>query len=389
VLPLPVDSSTVTALTCGTDHACGLLPGTTGTGLFCWGQNREGQVTGTPDEVCHGATAINVAEGALHAGYHLVQAVSAGDRITCALAASDNQSPQVQCWGAQLADGQAPYVLVPPPVNADGGVPTMLAVGGQHACAYVVDGGAGSGVYCWGRNSSDQLGPVLPEGGLPGDPLSFHEVGPVASLTASVNLSCYEVEAGAPIMCTGTPVGLGCGSSPVWVPIPANPPLRPELPGAGLSENCFLEYADAAALDIRCLGDNSSCQLGYTDDAGVCTAFVTENGGNVPPFPAGVTPLDVQPNGTYACITGDAGYGLVPDYQSTCTDAGTGSRQCTDAEPADRAQFPWASGFVCARGRGADGTIGLYCWGSNAEGELGRGEASAPSPYPAPVIAPR
>jgi hypothetical protein len=387
-LPLPQGiSGTVTALACGTDHACALVPGATGTGLVCWGQNQEGQITGVADGVCHGATEIFATDAALHQGYHLVQAVSAGDRTTCAIA-SDTKTTQVQCWGALLADGQAPYVPVPDAVNAHGAVPTSLSVGGQHACAYVVDGGYGTGVYCWGRDTSDQLGPVVPEAGLPGAPVAFHATPPVTALTASVNLSCYQVDAGDPIMCVGTPVGLGCAQSAVWVPVPANPPLLQEAPAAGVSQNCFLEYSDASALDIRCLGDNSSCQLGYVNPAGVCGPFAGQNGGVVPPLPAGVAPLDVLPNGTYACITGDAGYGLVSGYEANCNDSGTGTRQCTDAEPADRAQFPWASGFVCARGRNADGTVGLYCWGSNAEGELGRGDATVPSPYPTPVIAP-
>ena len=391
VVPLNLPNTTeITALTCGTDHACAHVPGTTGPGLFCWGQNQEGQVNGAPDDVCHGATPINATDGsaALHPGYHVVQAVSAGDRITCAIA-SGTEPAEIQCWGAVLPDGQAPYVAVPAAVNAPGAVPTALAVGGQHVCAYVADGGFGTGVYCWGKNSSNQLGPVVPEAGIPGDQVAFQGVSSVESLTASVNLSCYQVEAGSPIMCVGTPVGLGCEHSAVWVPVATNPPLLQQGPAAGVSESCFLEYSDASPLDVRCLGDNDSCQLGYTDEAGACVAFASENGGVVAPLPTGVSPLDVLPNSTYACITGDAGNGLVPGYQTNCGDSGTAPRQCTDAEPADRAQFPWASGFVCARGSRPDGTVGLYCWGSNSEGELGRGVAGVPSPDPMPVIAPR
>lgn len=65
---------------------------------------------------------------------------------------------------------------------------------------------------------------------------------------------------------------------------------------------------------------------------------------------------------------------------------------CTDAQTHERARKPepWVSGFVCAHvDVGADGGDRLYCWGSNDQGELGRGYATTfPWPEARPVKAP-
>jgi alpha-tubulin suppressor-like RCC1 family protein len=87
-----------------------------------------------------------------------VQAITAGDDFTCALLAGG----AVHCWGAggggQLGRGTLPgagmgRIPTPAPVVSLTGA-TALAAGGQHMCAYAMDGAT----RCWGSNFVGQLG---------------------------------------------------------------------------------------------------------------------------------------------------------------------------------------------------------------------------------------
>jgi hypothetical protein len=123
----------ITALVAGAEHACAIIDG----GLFCWGDDRNGQSSGTsmreqelipPTAIPLGARVKNVAAGARH---------------TCAV----TETSDVWCWGdndfGQL--GVAGNPLVPtrvPDLRASG----PIAAGDVFTCALFED----AITHCWG-----------------------------------------------------------------------------------------------------------------------------------------------------------------------------------------------------------------------------------------------
>lgn len=152
--PTPVTVA-VADLTLGAHHSCAL---TSDGKVFCWGANASGQL-GYGDKRARGAAAMDMGIGlapvALPAG-RTAKAIQAGSDRTCALL--DDGS--VRCWGdndyGELgtgavassiggAAGQMGDKLVP--MNLPAGVTvTALDVGGSSTCALASDGTA----YCFG-----------------------------------------------------------------------------------------------------------------------------------------------------------------------------------------------------------------------------------------------
>lgn len=141
-------------LSVGAAYACGV---TTSATTVCWGLNDFGQLgVGSGDSQPAPAPVSGAHFSAVFAG-------GKNDVLdhTCALDASGAAS----CWGANH-QGQlgapsdascfgAPLPCAPQPVAVEGGlVFTTLALGNSHTCGMVADGR----VYCWGLNTSGQLG---------------------------------------------------------------------------------------------------------------------------------------------------------------------------------------------------------------------------------------
>jgi len=130
-------------LSVGLRHTCG----TSGTFIFCWGDNNDGKLgDGTnisrnvPTKVQSNLTFTNV---------------SAGDLFTCALTADGS----AYCWGQNArgelgTGGTVQTQFLPVPV-AGGLTFKQISSGGGHTCAVTSTGGE---LYCWGLNSSGQLG---------------------------------------------------------------------------------------------------------------------------------------------------------------------------------------------------------------------------------------
>lgn len=158
VLPVPVDTSGALAdvrlrqLSGGVYHTCGLS--TVGR-AYCWGDNRNGQIgDGSTAET---TTPIAVSTFSVLRWIRLTQ-ISAGAWHTCAL----SRGGRAYCWGAnhdgQQGDGTTIDRLTPVAVDTGTALRhlrlTQISAGAFHTCALSREGRA----YCWGLNSSGQLG---------------------------------------------------------------------------------------------------------------------------------------------------------------------------------------------------------------------------------------
>lgn len=144
--PVRVFADGVTAVAAHAENTCAIRNGA----LFCWGDNRSGQVgNGTA-----GAYAAGVANNFVTQPYEViprdVQAVAIGTRYACAVVAH-----ALQCWG-EIRDGHVgslksedqtlkPKTLIAKDVTA-------VAAGTAHVCAIVADA-----LQCFGKSSMGDI----------------------------------------------------------------------------------------------------------------------------------------------------------------------------------------------------------------------------------------
>ncbi len=148
--PLPVSSGLAfAALKSGVRHSCAL---TAQGAAYCWGHNVSG-------ELGNGATLSSATPVAVASGLTFT-AISAGLDFTCGVATDgtafcwgDNSSGQLGSAATTESCAGRPCSTVPLPVS--GGLSfASVTAGDAHACGVTTDGIA----YCWGSNSSGQLG---------------------------------------------------------------------------------------------------------------------------------------------------------------------------------------------------------------------------------------
>ena len=129
----------------GNDHTCGV---TSENAAYCWGSNSVGQL-GDGASSQDPQTTPELVVGTVK-----FRSVSAGNFFSCGLGTGF----RAHCWGVnddgQLGDGSTQYRETPTQV-ATGLRFRQVVAGGYHACAI---GYSDSLAYCWGNNSSGQLG---------------------------------------------------------------------------------------------------------------------------------------------------------------------------------------------------------------------------------------
>ncbi len=159
LVPVAVDTSgvlsgkTILSISTRSNHTCAIASDNL---AYCWGNNASGQLgnnSTTPSLVPVAVDTSGVLAG------KTMRAISVGALYTCAIA-SDSQA---YCWGSggtgRLGNNTATQSNVPVAVNTTGVLSgkTIRSIStgtNGHTCAVASDNRA----YCWGYNSSGQLG---------------------------------------------------------------------------------------------------------------------------------------------------------------------------------------------------------------------------------------
>ena len=234
---------TVISLAAGDAHTCARLVGGQ---LWCWGDNRLGQLGSEGEETR--------SFPALVPGMVDAIGVAMGEGHTCA----NDGNGDVWCWGyngyGQLGDGTFTSHAAPRRAgSATLGGATQIVAGGSHTCAVTEN----RDVWCWGANYSGQIG----DGAASGSSVPRRlDLANVLELSAGMSHTCALVGDGS-VWCWGANADgqLGDGtrqnrSVPTRV---ADLEEVVEIT-AGMAHSC------ARTLDgrVRCWGSNSAGQLG-------------------------------------------------------------------------------------------------------------------------------
>ena len=351
----------VEAVSAGDSHTCAIAGGR----AYCWGNNYSGQLgDGTAEE-----RLLPVAVGGDLAARD-VSELAVGGEHTCAIAEGT-----LYCWGrndtGQLGDGTVFERELPAPVGGvfGGATATAVGVGGYHTCALT-----GQRAYCWGRNSEGQLGdatttqrlsPVLVKGALTDADVTALAIGSVHGCAISSGQAyCWggngygELGRGDTSSFHSYPLGVGIPLAGVSV----------STLSAGQVHSCALVEGTA-----YCWGGNWGGRLGIGRFTYQPTpAPISEMSGTVVSR-AGYGHTCATENGTLHCW-GDNAIGQVGDGSSS-----------NRSVPVNVPLLPaggivnFATGMTHSCAVAADGAV--YCWGSNLEGQLGDGSwVSKPTP---------
>ncbi len=292
---------------------------------------------------------------------------TAGDLHSCAL--TPDGTPW--CWGGdqanQLGDGLSINSTAPVPV-AGGLKFTSISAGWAHSCALTATGTA----YCWGDNFSGELG----------DGTTTHRATPVAvatvlrfsSVSAGEDHSCA-LTANGSAYCWGSDLygQLGDGSNTSsTTPVAVAGSLRFKALSTGFGFSCGVTTGGAA----YCWGANARGQLGTGTTTPANTPTLINSSASFAAISAGYQhACAVNTSGAAYCWgLNDAGQLGTGDTQSLLTPAAvTGN--------VSFATIGVGEEFSC--GIGTDGKT--YCWGDNVWGELGIGTTDALSTQPVPV----
>jgi alpha-tubulin suppressor-like RCC1 family protein len=350
-------SAGATQLSAGYSHTCAVTP----QGGVCWGLNNEGQLGGGADPGYQALPrdVLGLTSGAL--------AVSTGADHTCALTTAGG----IKCWGGnaegQLGDGSTINRGVPVVVSGMTGGMHAVSAGYYFTCA-LSDLGA---VWCWGLNSSGQLGDGTTEGRL--QPVA------VSGLPAGI----LAVSAGSTHACALDPAGLvwcwgANGSSQLGngesgqseTPVQAD-----ELSetAAALSAGGVHTCARTTAGEVKCWGADSAGQLGNGEPK------------QSSPQPVGVLNLTTgavfESGAAHTCaISAGALKCWGSNTYGRLGDGGIANQSA----PVDVSGFAGSPQAVSAGGEHScalNDAGGVQCWGRNARGQLGDGGVtSQPTP---------
>ncbi len=326
----------------GNGPSCGIGEGYT---LYCWGNNARGQL-GAGDAIAH--------SGPVDTGLRGVVDVAVGEQNVCAVLSSGD----AYCWG-DTRQGQLGQVSSDPIAHpmqiALIGLAATVSIGGassKTAISFLMRDGT---VFGLGDNTEylvrGKRGPT--------------SLVPVQTQTNATSFS--QASAGARRTCGIWQGRVMCwGSSYVGSSFPF-----------GLSDEGFLDqnmrvsvgYDHACVLGtsgrVRCVGNNASGQLGVPSLA---------QNERFPADPLALTAImDVAVGRSRSCVVaGSPGrvhcFGAAGASLSSGSGSDVKSPRVVTELPEGALQVSVGVGHICALVQ----NTGIYCWGDNANGELGR-----------------
>lgn len=359
--PAPEPPVRAVALTAGGEQSCAI----TAVGdVRCWGDNvlRDpgyGPFTRTtPFSIAEfGSTSTT-----LSAGYRHVCALDVDGVATCA---GENEN-------GRLGDGTWTDRTAPVDVVGLGAGVRSIAAGEAHTCAINAD----TGVVCWGRNHSGQLGDGTTTTRTTPVAVAGLESG-VAAIAVGGSTSCALTDAGG-VLCWGENFygQLGDGTTGAR----STPGVVSGLEtGVTAISRGHLHTCALTDTTVECWGSNGQGQLGD----GTTTQRSTPV--SVIGTAAGITSIDA--GAVHTCAVDAVGAVSCWGYNIE-GQLGRGTISANSSTPArvvglDADVVALAGGTAHSCATSVDGTV--RCWGRNQSGQLGNGTIGDPVPSPVRV----
>jgi alpha-tubulin suppressor-like RCC1 family protein len=357
VQDLPLAAAQVS---CGSAHTCAALDDGS---VFCWGDGGSGRLgNGSLFDRLLPVQAIGVSSA--------VQ-VSAGTAHTCART-FDGQEYKDVCWGendaGQLGDGSSidRSTAVAPALLCEAGSAPAVSAGGTSTCAKAMGDGPDAHVFCWGSNSSGQLGDGTIVSRRAALPTSANDS--VLYTAVGTGHAC-EIRSDGRLLCWGSNGSgrLGDGTTTNRLnPTLANDTALYLVVAAGQSHSCGITTTPTQV--VKCWGSGLDGRLGNgtTTNRLSPTAVVGLPG----------VPLSLDVGDAHSCAVVQNG----ANREVWCWGEGSDGR-LGNGSTSDRLQPVKVSGISnallvsagaqhsCASRQDAS----VWCWGEGSDGRLGNG----------------
>ncbi len=375
-----------TVVAAGFAHSCAVINDGT---IRCWGNNTDGEL-GNGDPLVDGTTIISSKVPVQVLGVTQAVSVATGGYHTCALLAAGT----VQCWGyngdAQLGNGsRGGRSTTPADVS---GLPTGLTVvsvvtGHRHTCALLSD----KTVSCWGDNSSgNQLGmgdsnlisSIIPVTVVT-DASTHSALSNVTALAATHDFACAVQSTGA-VYCWGDNSSgqLGNGNTDETTVAVKAGKVQAVGIGAGGDQSCALmSPTTGSPFNVQCWGGDFDGELGNNDENDSYAPVNAQVSGNASAIALGwshscAVLADVKGvTGTIQCW-GYNYYGQLGNRSTDDSDVPVAVYGLSQATSLSAGEY-----HTCAVVNGA-----VYCWGDNSYGNLGDGKGGPDVTTPQPSL---